>query len=143
MKHDKYLDPARPVRRWITFGLVLSGALSGALLGLAMTSLGKIVTGAPPADAANYVRNMIAFAAMGAMMTPLVTWTTMRRVPLWRAVAEPVMGGVAGAAVAASLGFGVGILLLPPLGMLAAVARLHYRHSPPFSGPSSSPSVGA
>ena len=125
---DAYLDPARPVRRRITLGLVVAGAVAGALIGVALTVLGKIVAGAPPATFENYRWNAIAFAAIAAGVTPLVTWSALRRVPFWRAVAEPLLGGVAGAAIGALLGSGAAFLLLAPIGAAAAVARLELTH---------------
>lgn len=128
MSMAKYLDPARYTRRWITVGLTVGGALAGAALGLAFTVLGKIVAGAPPADFANYVWNATTFGVMGAIAAPLVTWSALRAVPLWRAIAEPVAGSVVGAGVGVLLGSGVAFLILTPLGAAAAVARLQYSH---------------
>ncbi len=130
MDMTKYLDPARPTRRWITFGLALGGAVAGAGIGVVLTILGKIVAGAPPADAANYIWNAGVFAALGAGVAPLVTWSALRSVPLWRTVAEPLAGSILGAAVGVLLGSGVAFLVLAPLGGLAAVARLHRAYRP-------------
>ena len=131
MPNRRPRDPALPVKRHITFGLIVAGAVAGAVIGIVLTVAGKVVAGAPPATLANYRWNAIAFAAMGACVTPLVTWSALRRVPLWRAVAEPLLGGVVGAAVGVLLGVGPAFLLLPPLGALAAVARLEYVHREP------------
>lgn len=108
----------------ITLGLVAAGFVAGAVIGVVITFIGKIVTGAPPADLANHVWNAVAFGTIGAVMAPFVTWSAMRRVPLWRAVAEPLLGGIAGAAVGALIGSGIGFLFLAPIGAVAAVARL-------------------
>lgn len=123
----RYLDPARPVRRIITATLVGSGAIAGALFGLAITPLGKFVTGAPPADNANYLWNAAVFALMGGMFAPLVTWSTLRDVPLWKSVVQPLVGAAVGAGVAALLGSGIGLLALPPIGAVAGIARLASR----------------
>jgi hypothetical protein len=130
MSTRDYLDPARATRRSLTFGLTVSGALAGAVVGMAMTVLGKIVAGAPPADAANYLWNASAFGVIGAILGPKVTWTTLRRVPLWRTVAEPLAGAVLGATIGVLLGSGVVFLLLAPLGATAAVARLGRAYRP-------------
>ena len=130
MTTNRYPDPARSTRGWITAALVGGGAAAGAVVGLALTVLGKVVAGAPPADAANYAWNAGIFAALGAVLAPAVTWSALRRVPLWRAVAEPLVGAVAGAAVGVLLGSGVAFLLLAPLGAAAAVARLELSHRP-------------
>ena len=95
---------------------------------MVLTPLGKLVAGAPPADAANYLNNVLAFAVVGATMTPLATWTKLRRVPLWRAVAEPLVWGVIGAIIAAALGSGAGLLVLAPAGIAMGVARLQRVH---------------
>lgn|SRR5512146_931255 len=128
MDMRKYLDPARPVRRWITVGLTLGGALAGAGIGLVLTVLGKIVAGAPPATAANYLWNATAFGVMGAVVAPLVTWSALRAVPLWRTIVEPLVASVIGAGVGVLLGSGVAFLVLTPAAGAAAVARLHFAH---------------
>ena len=126
----KYLDPVRWTRRWVTLGLTVTGALAGAVGGLALTVLGKIVAGAPPADAANYLWNAGVFGVMGAILGPTVTWSALRRVPLWRTVAEPLVGAVLGAGVGVLLGSGALFLLLAPVGAAAAVARLERAYRP-------------
>jgi hypothetical protein len=128
MPMDRYVDPARGTRVWITLGLTASGAVAGALFGLALTVLGKIVAGAPPADAANYLWNAGVFSVFGAVLTPAVTWSALRDVPLWRALSEPVAGSVAGAGLGMLLGSGTAFLLLAPLGAALAVARLDWAH---------------
>ena len=128
MATKKYLDPARPTRRWITAGLMFGGAIAGAVVGLALTMLGKIVAGAPPADMANYLWNGGVFGAIGAGLAPVVTWSALRGVPLWRTIAEPLVASVIGATVGVLLGSGVAFLLLAPVGAAAAVARLAIVH---------------
>jgi len=120
----KYLDPARPTRRWITFGLVLGGAVAGTVFGLVVTPLGKIAAGAPPADAANYLWNAGIFAAIGAALAPVVTWSALRNAPLWRTIAEPLVGSLIGAGVGLLLASGPALLVLTPLAGVAAAARL-------------------
>ena len=124
---DRYRDPARPVRRWITVGLLGGGALAGAACGLGLTVLGKIVAGAPPADLANYVWNASLFGVFGACMGPVVTWAALRHVPLWRTIAEPLAGALVGAGIGTLVGSGVLFLLLAPIGAGAAVLRLGYQ----------------
>lgn len=128
MSIAKYLDPARNTRRWITIGLTTGGALAGAVVGLVLTVLGKIVSGAPPAETANYIWNATIFGMIGAFAAPLVTWSALRSVPLWRTIAEPLAGSVVGAGIGVLIGSGVGFLVLTPLGAAAAVARLQYSH---------------
>jgi hypothetical protein len=129
----RYLDPARPTRRWITAGLVFAGAASGTVAGLALTVLGKIASGAPPADLANYLWNAGAFGVMGAAIAPTVTWAVLRRAPLWRVFTEPLLASVAGAALGFLLGSATLFLVLTPVGTAAAIARLHLAHRPTSS----------
>ena len=124
----KYDDPARGTRLWITLGLALGGAVAGAAFGIVLTPLGKIVAGAPPADFANYVWNATVFAVFGAFLAPFVTWSGLRRVPLWRTVAEPLAGAIAGAGIGVLLTSPVIFIAGFPLGAAAAAARLAYAH---------------
>lgn len=113
--------------RWrLRFGLVITGAAGGAIVGAALTILGKIVSGAPPATLPNYVWNMVTFGLFGAVIGPTVTWTALRRVPLWRTMLEPVVAGVVGAAIGVAVGSGALFLALVPVGIIAAVARLEF-----------------
>ena len=121
---SKYLDPARPVRRSITFALVVGGAAAGALIGLLLTPLGKILAGAPPADVPNYLWNAGAFSVIGAAIAPLVVWSSLRNVPLWRTIVEPLAGASIGATLAWLLASGPAILVLTPLGASVAATRL-------------------
>lgn len=130
MDTSKYDDPARGTRRWITVGLAIGGALAGAAIGVALTPLGKIVAGAPPADLANYARNAAAFAAIGALAVPLVGWS-LRRVPLWRTVVEPLAGALAGAGIGVLAGSGAAFLALIPVGGAVAALRLAFTHRDP------------
>ena len=127
---DRYLDPARPTRRWITVGLVMAGALAGAVVGVGLTALGKIVAGAPPADFANYRWNAGVFGVLGTFIAPFATWASLRRVPLWRTITEPLAGALLGAGIGTLLGSGALFLLLTPLGAGVAAVRLerHYRY---------------
>ncbi|HVA56400.1 MAG: hypothetical protein WBQ26_09650 [Gemmatimonadaceae bacterium] len=119
---------SRAIRWRITLGLIVAGALAGAMVGVGITVLGKIVAGAPPADAANYRWNATVFGVLGACVGPLVTWSALRRVPLWRTITEPLVGALVGAGIGTLLGSGVLFLLLTPLGAGAAVLRLERRH---------------
>ena len=124
----KYEDPARSTRLGITAGLVVGGAIAGAIFGAVLTPLGKIVAGAPPADMANYIWNATSFAIFGAGLAPLVTWSGLRRVPLWRTIAEPLAGAIAGAGIGVLLGSAALFLFGFPLGAAAAATRLAYTH---------------
>lgn len=128
MTTNRYADPSRGTRRWITAWLIVGGALAGAVLGLALTPIGKFVTGAQPADAANFIRNAVAFGMMGACIGPLVTWSALRNAPFWRTVLEPLGGCVAGAATGAVIGSPELFLALIPIGGGIATARLAWAH---------------
>ncbi len=106
--------------------MVIAGTVSGAAVGAALTVLGKIVADAPAATPANYLWNMVAFGLIAAIVSPIVTWSALRNVPLWRAILEPLAAGIAGAAFGVLLGSGIGLLVLTPLGIGSAIARLSY-----------------
>ena len=125
---NPYLNRFFATRRRLKVGLVITGAASGAILGAALTVLGKIVADAPPATLVDYEWNMVVFGLISAVIAPVVTWSALRDVPLWRAVLEPLVVGVAGAALGVIAGSGIAMLLLPPIGIGLAVARLSYSH---------------
>jgi hypothetical protein len=116
------LDQFFATRRRLKVGLVIAGAVSGALGGAALTVLGKIVTDAPPATPQTYLWNMAFFGVIGAYVSPVITWSSLRR------VVEPLVAGVAGATVGVLFGSGVALLVLAPLGVAAAIARLSYAY---------------
>jgi len=121
-------DPTLATRRWLKLALTVSGALAGAVFGIVLTRLGKIVAGAPPATLANYAWNAIAFGTLAGIVSPIVSWTALRRAPLWRTVAEPLAYAVAGGGVAVILGAPVLLLILPPAGLAIGFSRLARRH---------------
>jgi hypothetical protein len=108
--------------------LAFTGALGGALMGAALTVIGKLIAGAPPATVANYQRNMLIFGVMGALCAPVVTWSALRRVPLWRTMLEPLLAAVAGAIAGLLLGSPLAFLALPVAGVAVAVWRLNYAY---------------
>ena len=114
-------------RRTFRVNMVLAtlGAIGGAVAAIPITVLGKLITDAPPASMPNYLWNMGALAAMAAIGSPFLTWSALRRVPLWRAIAEPAAGAVVGGAVALAVGSPIALLLLMPVGIGAATWRLH------------------
>ncbi len=117
----------------INIGLAVVGAIVFAVAAIPVTVLGKLATEAPdPATLSNYLINMRAFAVMGALFSPLLTWSALRRVPLWRALSEPALGGVIGATIGTFVGPAVGFLLLAPVGVAIASWRLarSYRERP-------------
>lgn len=125
---NPYLHSYFATRRRLKVGLVVAGAVAGAVTGAALTTIGKIVTGAPPATLANYAWNMTVFGLMGAVLTPAIIWSGLRRVPLWRTVAEPLLAGIAGAAIGVLAGPPIAFLILTPIGIGAAILRLNYAY---------------
>ena len=128
MESNPYMKRFFATRQRLKIGLVISGLVSGAIAGVAITILGKIVAGAPPATLSNYLINIAWFAAFGAVIGPTVTWTALRRVPLWRTVLEPLLAGITGAVIGVALGSPVLFLALVPIGIGAAATRLGYAY---------------
>lgn len=122
------------VKARIAAGLVLAGAAAGAVAGAVLTPLGKLVAGAPPATLTNYAWNMAVFGLMAAVVSPLVTWSALRRAPLWRTVVEPLAGALVGAGMGAALGSGAAFIVLAPAGLVAAMVRLGHRYGETASG---------
>ncbi len=122
------MDSSVATSRRLTLGLTIAGAASGAIGGAVLTVLGKIVAGAPPATAANYLWNVALFGVVGAVFGPAITWGTLRHVPLWRTVVEPLAAGVGGAIVGVLAGSGTLFLVLPVVGIGAAIARLDFAY---------------
>jgi hypothetical protein len=121
-------NPQFATRRLLKVGLVLAGVVAGAAFGLILTRLGKIATGAPPATIANYAWNAAFFAVLAGIVSPLVTWSAMRRVPLWRTVAEPLACAAAAGSAAVIVGAPLLILALPPAGLALGVLNLRRRY---------------
>ena len=112
--------------------LALLGAVVGALAAIPLTWVGKVLSGAPPADLANYLWNIRAFGIMGAMFGPLLAWSSLRAVPLWRAALEPAIGAVIGAALGMMTGSGGLFVLGTAAGLALPAWRLNrvYREVP-------------
>jgi hypothetical protein len=68
-------------RRMLQLSLVVAGAASGAVFGVILTRLGKIAAGAPPATLDNYLWNAAVFGVMAGVLSPLITWSALRRAP--------------------------------------------------------------
>jgi len=117
----------------VTLFVAAIGAIGGALAAVILTILGNILSGAAQAPGmVVYFWNVGVFAVLGAVFSPILAWSLLRRVPLWRAVAEPALGGILGTVIA--------ILVAPslfpvivPLTILASVWRLNrsYREKTP------------
>jgi hypothetical protein len=129
-------NPYFTARRQLTVGLVTAGVIAGSVFGLALTVFGKIVAGAPPATAANYAWNAAVFGALAGLVSPIVTWSALRRVPLWRTVAEPLALAVAGGAVGVLAASPILFLALPPAALIIGFVRLNRRYPQDSNGPS-------
>ncbi len=132
-------NPAFATRRWLKLGLVISGVVAGIGFGIVLTRLGKIVTGAPPATLANYAWNAALFGVIAGIVSPIVSWSELRRAPLWRTVLEPLAYALAGGAAAVVVGSGALLLALPPLGLAFGYLRLHHRYPDGAARPSNRP----
>ncbi len=110
-------DLSKATRRWLKVGLTVAGIVAGALFGVVLTVLGKLIADAPPATLGNYVWNAAVFGLFAGVISPTVTWSSLRRVPLWRTIVEPLAFAVAGGVAALVAGSGVLLLTLPPIGL--------------------------
>ena len=124
--------PSLTVRDRITAGLVTAGFCAGAVFGVAITVVGKIIARAPPATPTNYLWNAVVFGVAAAVVSPVVTWSALRRVPVWRTVVEPLTFSVVGVALGLLTASPTLLLILPPAGLLLGFARLSraYRSDP-------------
>lgn len=111
-------DSIRGAKFRITIVLAVLGAIVGGLVAIPVTWLGKVISEAPdPATMANYLWNMRTLGIMGAIFGPMLAWSSMRRVPLWRAALEPGLGALVGAV----LGMMTGVESLFLLGTVCGV----------------------
>ncbi len=110
----------------VTLFLAGIGAICGAVAAVFLTFLGNLISGSPsPPGLAVYAWNAQVFALFFAVISPVLAWTMLRRVPLWRAVAEPALGGIVGT-VAAGLISPALFPIIAPASILAAALRLHH-----------------
>jgi hypothetical protein len=120
-------------RLQVTALLSAGGAAVGALTAVALSSLATAVANATtPFGHVEYYWGSAGFALVGAIGTPALSWLLMRRVPLWRAIIEPAIGGVVGMLLALStIPLFHTPVLVQPLCVLGgiAVAALHLRQA--------------
>jgi hypothetical protein len=121
-------NPYFATRRWLMVGLTFAGVVAGAAFGIVLTRLGKIASGAPPASLFNYAWNAAVFGVLAGVVSPLVTWSTLRNVPLWRTIAEPLTLALAGGSVAVVVGAPALLLVLPPAGLVLGFVHLQRRY---------------
>lgn len=122
-------DPYIATRRNLKIGLTVAGVAAGAVFGVALTMAGKIVASAPPATLANYVWNAAVFGVMAGILSPIVTWSALRRAPLWRTVIEPLVLAVAGAATGVVVSSPILLFVLPPAGLVLGFLHLGRAYS--------------
>lgn len=118
------LNPYFATRRRIKVGLAVARVAAGVVFGLAITVFGKILAGAPPATLGNYAWNAGLFAVVAGVASPMITWSTLRRAPLWRTVVEPLGLGVLGGAIGLMTGSAALFLTLPPVGVMLGIVHL-------------------
>lgn len=90
----------------VTLGLVLAGAVVGALCGIAALAPFALVRLLHPSPDDNFysVWDVVPWAAtvgsvLGAVLGPVLAWGLLRRAPLWRVVRDLAIGSVCGASV--------------------------------------------
>ncbi len=121
------LDPDFAPRRRLKVALVVAGAFAGVVFSVVLTRAGKLVAGAPPATLANYLVNAAYFGVMAGVLSPLISWSALRRAPLWRTIVEPLVWACVAATVPVILGVPVLILVLPPIGLALGFLNLYRR----------------
>lgn len=109
----------------VTAGLMVSGAIAGAITAMiAVTIVMLIVSGLSALADLGLVMEFAAMlgAPIGAVILPLEAWALLRRVPLWRALAETAAGTILGAVAFALLS--PGPILGAVIGFTLAAIRL-------------------
>ena len=93
--------PRRSIVRIIqvTIGLSVVGLLVGAILGSGLIALLGFRMGDFKISGEELYYGALFGGATGAALAPLAAWTLMRRVPIWRAIAETGIGTVFGTAI--------------------------------------------
>lgn len=99
----------------VTVGLAAAGAVVGGVLGGLLASLIGLFAGAARWSSEISLAGVEFGGVVGFVLAPIAAFTLMRRVPLWRAIAETALG--------TTIGAGMGLLLQPrfPLLILSPV----------------------
>ena len=71
---------------------------------------------------------LVIAGAIAGVVSPIITWSTLQRAPLWRTIVEPLACAVAASAAAVVLGLPVLVLLLPPAGLALGFLNLRRRY---------------
>ena len=121
-------------RFYVTALLSTLGAVVGAIAAPLLSFLATAVAQASlPAGRVAYFYDPVESAVVGAIGIPMLAWLLMRRVPLWRAITEPAIGGALGllAALASIPLLNLPLVVLPFLvfaGTVGAALRLRHTH---------------
>jgi hypothetical protein len=109
----------------VTAGLMVTGAIAGAITAMvAVTIVMLVVSGLSALADLGWGMAVAAMlgAPIGAVILPLEAWVLLRRVPLWRALAETAAGTILGAVAFALLS--PGPILGAVIGFTLAAIRL-------------------
>jgi hypothetical protein len=113
----------------------LGGAVGGVVLAIVISLVGGIRGTLFPGD--DLLRSIIEFsgfasifgAAYGVILGPILSWTLMKRVPLWRAVSETALAAALGVGVSMAMpSLGLSIFLFPVFTAVLAALRLRFTH---------------
>jgi hypothetical protein len=123
-------------RIYVTALLSALGAAIGAITAPVLSFLTTVVAQATlRTGRVEYFYGPAEFAIVGAIGIPVLAWLLMRRVPLWRAILEPAVGGVVGTLIALAaipILHPYPSLLVQPLcvlaGIVGAAVRLRRTH---------------
>ena len=96
------------------------GALGGVVAGVVLPPLISRIVGAFPPTPEVYIRNITIMAGFGAVFGPVLAWSMMRYVPLWRTVLEPAIAAVAASIVSALVAPSWFAVMVPSAVILAA-----------------------
>ena len=122
------LDPHFATRRRLKASLAIAGGSAGFVFGVILTRFAKLVASAPPATLGEYMWNGAWFATLAAVVSPVISWSFLRRAPFWRTVVEPLAWAVAAGTAALIVGVPVLILMLPPVGLTLGFLNLRRRY---------------
>ena len=106
--------------------LIGIGAVVGGVLGAIAFGAGMLGDGASPLVLVNpwtLILGGSVGALIGAVLAPVMAWIFLRRVPLWRAIAEPAIGTLLGIVIALLVAPWATIAL-PVIGFVVGGVRL-------------------
>jgi len=121
----------RRSRAWLlTLTLSALGALGGAVSAIALTYFANLIIAAwHPHGLVSYRWNVAALAVTGALFSPVLAWSLLRNVPLWRAVAEPALAAMGATLISFAFASPLFFLLTPGAVLLSAF-RLNRAYRP-------------